>query len=68
MGKLTTRGRKSLPASQFALPKERKYPIEDKGHAKAALGRVSANGTSLEKSKVKAAVHKKYPSMKISKK
>ena len=32
-------------------------------HAQNALARVSQHGTSAEKAKVRAAVHRKYPSM-----
>jgi len=37
------------------------YPIEDKAHARNALSRVSAFGSSAEKARVRAAVHSKYP-------
>lgn len=36
MAKLTTRGRKRLKTSQFAGP-GRTFPIENKGHAQAAI-------------------------------
>ena len=39
MAKLTTKQRKKLPSSDFALPKERKYPIQDKSHAANAKAR-----------------------------
>ena len=39
MAKLTTKKRKSLPKSEFALPKERKYPVNDKSHAANAKAR-----------------------------
>ena len=41
MSKLTTEARKKIPTSKFAEPKERKYPIEDKAHAKNAKARAS---------------------------
>jgi hypothetical protein len=41
MAKLTTKARNKLPASDFALPKERKYPLNDKNHAKNAKSRAS---------------------------
>jgi hypothetical protein len=65
-GKLSTKARNNLPAGDFALSK-RRYPIEDKKHERAALQRVSQFGTSAEKSKVRAAVHAKDPSMEINK-
>lgn len=62
MSKLTYGERKALPASVFAVDhKKRKYPIQDKSHARNALARVAAFGTPEEKSKVRAAVKKKYP-------
>ena len=39
------------------------YPLNTPGRAKSALSRVAANGTPAEKSKVRAAVRKKYPSL-----
>lgn len=39
MATLTTKARKALPKKDFALPKERKYPIENKAHAKNAKAR-----------------------------
>jgi len=40
MAKLTTRERKDLPSSDFALS-GRRYPIEDKAHARDAKARAS---------------------------
>ena len=59
-GHLTAAQRHKLPAKDFALPGER-YPIEDKNHARNALARVSQHGSSEEKARVRAAVHRKYP-------
>lgn len=59
--KLSYQARKHLPASDFVFPKGRRYPIEDKSHARNALARVSQHGSSSEKAKVRAAVHSKYP-------
>jgi hypothetical protein len=63
MAKLTSADRKALPGKSFAEPDKRKYPIEDKAHARDALSRVARYGTPAEKTKVKAAVDKKYPSL-----
>ena len=41
MSKLTTDKRESLPAKDFAEPKKRAYPIEDKAHARNAKARAS---------------------------
>lgn len=64
MTKLTARARKAIPKGKFALA-GRRYPIEDKNHARAALSRVSANGTSEEKAEVRAKVHAAYPKIGI---
>lgn len=66
MGKITSKGRKRMKSSTFALPKERKYPIPDAAHARNALSRVSQHGSPSEVKRVKAAVYKKFPSIKIS--
>jgi hypothetical protein len=59
--KLTAKDREAIPAGDFALPSERKYPIHDEVHARNALARVSQFGSDDEKAKVRAAVKKKYP-------
>lgn len=63
MARLTPRGRKRIKRSNFALPKERKYPIHDIAHARNALARVAQYGTASEKRRVRAAVARKYPSL-----
>jgi hypothetical protein len=65
MAKLTAAERKKIPAKDFALGKGH-YPIEDKGHARAALSRISANGTPAQKARVRARVHAKYPDIQLS--
>lgn len=60
MAKLTARGRNRLPGSAFALP-GRRYPIENRAHARNALARVSQFGTPAQKAKVRAAVHRRFP-------
>lgn len=62
-GQLSAEGRKHIDDKNFAIPSERKYPIHDVAHARNALSRVAQNGTPEEKSKVKAAVHRKYPEL-----
>lgn len=59
--KLTYQERENIPTKDFALEKERKYPIEDKAHARNALARVSQHGTPAEKKEVRREVHQKYP-------
>lgn len=63
MAKLTTERRNALPAKSFAGP-DRSYPINDMSHARNALARVSQHGTAELKAKVRAAVHRKFPSIK----
>jgi hypothetical protein len=63
MAMLTTKARKALPKASFAIPSQRAYPIQDPGHAQAALARVSQFGTPAQKAQVRAAVAKKYPRM-----
>lgn len=58
--KLNAKRRRNLPNKDFAGP-HRSYPIMDKAHARAALSRVSANGTQAEKIEVRRKVHKKFP-------
>jgi hypothetical protein len=41
MAKLTSSERNALPASSFALPGQRKYPMPDPGHAANAKARAS---------------------------
>jgi hypothetical protein len=60
MAKLTTQTRKALPSGDFALP-GRRYPVEDKNHARNALSRVSQNGTPAEKAAVRRKVSAKFP-------
>jgi hypothetical protein len=64
MAKLTSKKRKSLPTSSFAVPGRRAYPIEDASHARNALARVSQHGTPAEKTRVRGAVKRRYPGIK----
>lgn len=58
--KLDAATRNALPDKAFALP-GRKYPIHDASHARDALSRVAADGTSHEQRVVKVAVAKRFP-------
>jgi len=69
-GRLTAHQRQVMPSSAFALPGKGEgpggkgagsYPINDPNHARNALARVAQHGTSEEKAKVRAAVHRRYP-------
>lgn len=64
---LSHRRRMKLHRNQFALPKERKYPIYDRPHARNALARVSQFGTEKEQRVVRLKVHNKYPDIEINK-
>jgi hypothetical protein len=64
MARLTYRAHKRLRKSSFAIPGKRKYPITDIAHARNALARVSQFGSSAEKKRVRAAVRRKFPSIK----
>ena len=63
--KLTAAERAALPESAFVFPKERRYPIHDEGHARAALGMVAMHGTPDEIAKVRAAVAARYPKLSL---
>lgn len=63
MARLTTAERDALPASDFAIPESRDYPIQNASHARDALARVAADGTPAEQARVRAAVAKRYPTM-----
>lgn len=58
--KLTPTARKHMKKGSFVFPGARRYPIEDMNHARNALARSSGKP---EAGKVRAAVHRKYPSL-----
>ena len=62
MAKLSKAARKKIPTSEFALP-GRRYPIEDKAHARNAIARVSQKGTPAEKAAVLRKVGQAYPGL-----
>lgn len=64
MAKLSAAQRRVMPPGDFALGKGH-YPIEDKGHAMAALSRISEFGSSSEQATVRRKVKAKYPSMHV---
>lgn len=64
MAKMTTMQRDALPKTAFAIPEKRMYPIHDEEHARMALSMVAAHGTPEEKTKVRAAIKKKFPGIK----
>lgn len=66
LAELTTRARKALPKGTFAIPETRSYPIPDEAHARNALARVAQHGTPEEQARVRAAVKRKFPNIKIT--
>jgi 2'-5' RNA ligase len=58
---LTARGREHIADHNFALPEEKKYPIQDLSHARNALARSSGKP---EEEKVRTAVYRKYQVLK----
>jgi Family of unknown function (DUF6582) len=54
--------RKALPASAFAYPRTRKYPIDTPRRARNALSRAAQKKTSGTYAHVAAAVRKRYGS------
>jgi len=68
LAKLTTKKRKNLPKSAFAIPEKRAYPIHDRAHAANALARVTQHGTSEEKAIVRRKVCARYPDLPSCKK
>jgi len=67
VGKLRRKKRDKLPKSSFVYPKQRKYPIHDKAHARAALRLGAQKRTSGSIKYIKAKVYKRYPSLKPKK-
>jgi hypothetical protein len=63
MAKLSSASRNALPPSDFVFPKQRKDPIPNASHAKAALTMGMRDQSSSGKAKIRAAVRKKYPGM-----
>lgn len=64
MDTLNSKDRAVLPDSEFALPKERKFPINDIAHAKLALEYVNKiSSLIVVKQQVEDAVYKKFPEL-----
>ena len=61
--KSTAKGVKRLKASQFAYPKTRKYPINTRKRARAALSYAARKDTAGSYSTVAKKVKKKYPGL-----
>ena len=63
--KSTAKGVKRLKSSSFAYPKTRKYPINTRKRARAALAYAARSDTAGSYSHVAKAVRKKYPGIKL---
>lgn len=61
---ITAAGRRRIKPSNFALP-GRRYPINTMKRARNALARVAQHGTRSEITRVRRAVHRKWPSIEI---
>lgn len=57
---------KSLKASQFGLPKQRKYPLNTKKRARNALARAAQHATPSQRAQIRRRVKAKYPNIKVS--
>lgn len=57
---ISARKRKSLPASAFAYPRQRKYPIDTPARARNALARAAQAKTSGTYAHVARAVRRRY--------
>ena len=55
--------RKNLPASDFAIPERRAYPIPDKLHARLALDDVKRDPKARERARVRLAVAQRFPEL-----
>ena len=75
-GKITTKGRRVLPAAEFGLPDGRRpgtagdYPIDTKARARNALARSAqavkhGRMSPATRAKIVRRVHAKYPRIKI---
>ena len=67
MAKLTAARRNRLPESDFAVA-GRKFPVNDRSHARNALARAAQSGSSRIEAEVKAKVRSKFPGMGMGKK
>lgn len=61
---VSSKERRRLPKSAFALPSLRKYPINTKRRAVAALAYARRSSTAGSYSTIRRKVVKRYPSLK----
>ncbi len=62
--KSTAKGVKRLPSSAFVYPRTRKYPVNTKARARAALSYGARSDTAGSYSTIRRKVLKRYPSLK----
>lgn len=62
------RTRKALPRTAFVYPRQRKYPINTKKRARAALSYGARKDTFGNPATIRAAVYRRYPSLRKTKK
>jgi hypothetical protein len=65
---LNAKKRNALSKTQFAIPEDRAYPINDIAHARNALSRVAQFGSPEEQRRVQRAVYAKFPELNPEKK
>jgi hypothetical protein len=63
MAKLSASDRRELPTKDFAGP-DRSFPVNDRSHARVALGRASQFHPEL-KAKIREKVRKKFPDIDV---
>lgn len=61
----TKSGRAAMPASDFGLPGQKKYRIDDAAHARNALGRAKQHATPAQQAQIKRRVKAKFPSIAV---
>lgn len=66
MARLTAAQRRKLPASAFAYPKQRKYPIMDRAHARAALALSARKSTFGSYATVARKVAARHPGIAVA--
>jgi len=64
--RLTYAERSQLPASAFAIPERRAYPLDTAARARDALSRVDRFGTASDRRRVRSAVRRRYPAIRTS--
>ena len=62
----TKKGRAAMPASDFGLPAQKKYRIDDPAHARDALGRAKQHAGPAQQAQIRRRVAAKFPSINLS--